>query len=106
MVEEIDIILIIKILTSLACLAWINFDFIRHNKEFWIAIKGDDKILQATEMCIYVWVRIFPILVICDLMFSLELSDKAWYSMDAIFFGLILGDYGHKYLNKKKSEEL
>lgn len=80
---------------------WVNWDFIKNHKEFLAAIKGKDKILQVTEICIYVWVRLFPLVILVDLFLDYKISPQAWYSLDAIFFILIVGDLGHKYLDKK-----
>lgn len=96
---------IIKIIISLTCFVWINWDFIVHRKEFWKAIKGLDKTLQTTEACIYVWVRIFPIIVLADLFYNFHVNPEVWYSLDAIFFGLIAGDMYMKYKDKIKTEE-
>lgn len=94
--------LIINIVLITVSMIWVNFDFIRRYKEFWEAIKGADRVLQATEVCIYIWVRVLPIIILCDLFLDYEISDKAWYSLDAIFFILIAGDLGHKYVDKIK----
>lgn len=91
----------INILLVLSSMIWVNWDFIRSHKEFWESIKGKDKILQTTEMCIYIWIRILPIVILFDLFFDYTLEPQAWYSLDAIFFALIAGDLGHKYLDKK-----
>ena len=94
--------IIINVFLIIVSMIWVNFDFIRRYKEFWEAIKGEDRILQVTEVCIYIWVRILPIIILCDLFLDYEISDKAWYSLDAIFFALIAGDLGHKYIEKIK----
>lgn len=83
---------------------WVNYDFIKRTEEFWESIKGKDKILQITEMCIYVWIRLLPIIILTDLFLDLTLEEAAWYSLDAIFFGLIAGDLGYVHLRKKDGE--
>jgi hypothetical protein len=94
--------ILLNILLALISMMWVNYDFIKRTNEFWHAIKGKDKILQITEICIYVWVRLLPIIILADLFLNYTLEPEAWYSLDAIFFGLILGDLGHKHLNIKK----
>ena len=98
-------IIIIKIIFSVICMVWVNYDFIRRVEEFWISIKGNDKILQITEACMYVWIRLLPIIVLGELFFNFTLSSQAWYSLDAIFFMLIAGDLGHTHLKLKKDEQ-
>lgn len=93
---------IINVVLLFISMRWVNYDFIIRAEEFWQSIKGKDKILQITEMCIYVWIRIIPIVLLCDLFLGLTLAPEAWYSLDAIFFTLILGDLGHAYIQKTK----
>lgn len=95
------IAMIINVVLMAISLIWVNWDFLKSSKEFWSAIKGKDKILQAAEGAIYVWIRILPIAILGDLFLDYSLSPEAWYSLDAIFFVLIAGDLGHKYLDKK-----
>ncbi len=93
--------LIANVILVIVSMIWINYDFLKRSKEFWDSIKGEDKILQITEICIYIWIRMFPLIVLCDLFAGLQISEQAWYSVDAIFFILILGDLGHKHLQQK-----
>ena len=93
--------MIANVVLIIISMLWVNYHFLKDSKEFWASIKGEDKLLQITEMCIYIWIRLFPLVVLCDLFADLDLSSEAWYSMDAIFFILILGDLGHKAFNNK-----
>jgi hypothetical protein len=94
--------LIINIALVFISLIWVNWDFLKHHTEFWQAIKGKDGVLQIAEIAGYVWVRALPLIVLCDLFLDYEISDKAWYSLDAIFFVIIAGGIGHKYLDNKQ----
>lgn len=93
--------MLINIALIVVSVIWVNWDFIKRHKEFWEGIKGKDKILQVTEICIYIWIRILPIVIFCDLFLNYTIEPQAWYSLDAIFFALIAGDLGHKYLTNK-----
>lgn len=94
--------LLINIFLIIISLIWVNYDFLKRSKEFYESIKGADRILQITEICIYIWIRTFPLVVLCDLFADKTISSQAWYSMDAIFFILIAGDLGQKYLQQQK----
>jgi hypothetical protein len=96
--------LLINIALMVVSMIWVNWDFLKNSKEFWESIKGKDKVLQAAEGCIYVWIRILPIVVLSDLFLEKTISTQAWYSLDAVFFALIAGDLGHKYLDNKKQD--
>lgn len=87
-------------------LIWVNYDFITHHKVFWKSILGEDKKLQITEITIYIWIRLFPIIALADLWFGKKVSPEVWYSLDIIFFTLILGDVGLNYMKNRnfKSE--
>ena len=76
-----------------------------HHKTFWNSIIGDDGKLQITEITIYIWIRAFPIIALADLWFDKKVSSEVWYSLDIIFFTLILGDVGSKYIKNKKDEK-
>ena len=91
----------INITLMIISMIWVNWDFLRNHKEFWEAIKGKDKVLQTTEICIYIWVRILPLVVLSDLFLDYKISKEAWYSLDFILFSLIAGNVGHKFLDNK-----
>ena len=91
----------IKLAVVLLCFVWVNWDFIFRRKEFWEAVKGPDKVLQPAEACIYVWVRLISIIILGEEFYDYKLSSEVWFSLDAILFGLIMGDVGNKYLDKK-----
>lgn len=95
---------IANLILCFSALIWVNYDLIKQHKDFWNAIKGKDGILQTTEILIYIWIRMFPIVVLADLFFDYTLSDKAWFSLDFILFCLIGGNIGHKYLDNNKKD--
>ena len=97
------ILLLVNLLLLASSSIWVNWDFVRHYKTFWEAIKGDDKVLQPHEIVIYIYVRILPIVILSDLFFDYTVEEEVWYSLDAIFFALIAGDLGHKYLSNKNN---
>jgi len=65
--------------------AYIFFITIKHHKEFWEGVKGDDGKLQFIEAALTIWLALFVPMVIADFAFGLVASDKVWWSLDSIF---------------------
>ena len=65
------------------------------------ALKGADNIWSTEELAVTLWFILIPPLIFLDVVFNMELSEKAWYSLDAI--GLfILGLKGYLDTHEKK----
>lgn len=65
---------------------YVLFITVKHHRAFWEGITGDDGKLQFLEAALTIWLALFVPMVIADYAFGLVASDKAWWSMDSIFF--------------------
>jgi len=77
-------------------------------KEVWKGILGEDKILQAAEMAVVLFLLLLPVLIICDVVLGLKASDQIWITMDVIcgsgVFGSAIKKAGRNNNNKKHIE--
>jgi len=76
----------------------------RHHKEFWEGIKGEDGKLQFIEAALTIWLALWVPMMVADFAFGLIASDKAWWSMDSIFF-IGIGGRTVTVMNRDKNNQ-
>lgn len=68
--------------------------------------KGEDKLLQLTEVAAVYWFRLFPILFFGDLLFGIpeDAAERLWTGVDTIF-GIISLTYGGIEVSKNVGKD-
>lgn len=76
--------------------------FVYKNKDgVFEALKGSDNKWSTEELAVVMWFILIPPLIFLDVVFNMELSEKAWYSLDAIGV-IVLGVKAYLDTHEKK----
>lgn len=88
---------------SLGGIIWSHW---RRENEIWEGMKGADKILQIPEYIVFIWIKLYPVVILADLLLDFELSNNGWWSMNIIMLLALLGKAAvMRYLKIKEKNE-
>lgn len=69
-----------------------------NSREWRIGLKGENKIWEAPEICIYLFTWLFPHMIMADQFLALKASDLCWYFMLGLLAFGLTGRFGLNWL--------
>jgi hypothetical protein len=104
-INEIGVVKLIGYLLGIIALIQIFIIFFVLRKNIIIDLRGKDLFWQLKELSAIIWLILFPILCIADIM-GAQASDHVWTTFDFIYIANLGSSNLDNYINKKFSGNL
>jgi hypothetical protein len=99
--------IIVGLIIFFFAMAGIIWSHYRREDEIWAGMKGADKLLQTPEYIVYIWIKLYPVVILADLLLDFELSNNGWWSMNIIMLLALVGKVAvMRYLKIKDEKEV